>query len=197
MKIGYARVSSTGQNEAAQVAILRANNIEEMFVDKASGTSRNGRPKLAEAIRFARKGDALVVTRLDRLARSVVDLHSIAKELSEKEVDLIATEQSIDTTTPQGRLMFNMLGAIAEFETDLRRERQLEGIERAKADGKYNGRPVSIDVEGILAAHRAGDRPQMIARRFNVARSSVYRVISDQGKTVQPVALGQAAPARD
>ncbi len=177
MRIGYARVSSTGQNEAAQVAILQTNGVEELFIEKASGTSRHGRPKLEEAIRFARKGDALVITRLDRLARSVVDLHSIANELSKKGVDLIVTEQSIDTTTPQGRLMFNMLGAIAEFETDLRRERQLEGIEKAKIDGKYNGRPVTIDVEGILAAHHAGDRPQHIAKRFNVARSSVYRVI--------------------
>ncbi len=188
MRIGYARVSSSGQNEAAQVAILEAKGAEELFVDKASGTSRKGRPKLDEAIRYARKGDALVVTRLDRLARSVVDLHSIAKELTDKGVDLIATEQSIDTTTPQGRLMFNMLGAIAEFETDLRRERQLEGIEKAKADGKYNGRPVSIDVEGILAAHRSGDRPQQIAKRFNIARSSVYRVIATIKPRLQPVA---------
>lgn len=194
MKIGYARVSSTGQNETAQVAILQANGAEEIFVDKASGTTRQGRPKLDAAIRYARKGDALVVTRLDRLARSVVDLHSIARELTDKGVDLIATEQSLDTSTPQGRLMFNMLGAIAEFETDLRRERQLEGIEKAKADGKYNGRPISIDVEGILAAHRAGDRPQHIAKRFNVARSSVYRVISaitGDGNQLQPVATSE------
>lgn len=189
MRIGYARVSSTGQNEAAQVAILLANGVEELFVDKASGTSREGRPKLDEALRYVRKGDALVVTRLDRLGRSVVDLHSIAAELSGKGVDLIATEQSIDTTTPQGRLMFNMLGAIAEFETDLRRERQLEGIEKAKADGRYTGRPVTIDVEGILAAHRAGDRPQHIAKRFNIARSSVYRVLAEaKGAILQPVA---------
>jgi DNA invertase Pin-like site-specific DNA recombinase len=143
-----------------------------------SGISRTGRVK--EAIRFARKGDALMVTRLDRLARSVSDLHGIAKELEAKGVDLIATEQNVDNTTPHGRLMFNMLGAIAEFETDLRKERQLEGIAKAKEEGRYKGRPASIDAEAVLAAHRAGDKPQDIARRFKVARSSVYRVIGGQ-----------------
>ena len=177
MIIGYARVSSTGQNEAAQVELLQKNGAGELFVEKASGTNRNGRPRLADAIRFARKGDALMVTRLDRLARSVVDLHSIARELQAKGADLIVTEQNIDTTTPTGRLMFNMLGSIAEFETDLRRERQMEGIAKAKAEGKYQGRPPTIDAEGIRAAHRAGDKPLHIAKRFNVARSSVYRVI--------------------
>lgn len=178
MKMGYARVSSTGQNETAQVAILQKHGVgdHELFIDKASGTSRNGRPKLAEAIKFARKGDALVVTRLDRLARSVSDLHSIAKELEAKGVDLIATEQNIDTTTPTGRLMFNMLAAIAEFETDLRKERQLEGIAKAKAEGRYRGRPATVDAEAIRAALAAGDKPQHVARRFNVARSTVYRV---------------------
>jgi DNA invertase Pin-like site-specific DNA recombinase len=180
MKIGYARVSSTGQNEAAQVDILQRHGAEELFIEKVSGTSRSGRVKLEEAIRFARNGDVLMVTRLDRLARSVADLHGIAKELEGKGVDLIATEQNIDTTTPHGRLMFNMLGAIAEFETDLRRERQLEGIAKAKAENRYKGRPASIDAEAILAAHRAGDKPQHIAKRFNVARSSVYRVIGSQ-----------------
>jgi DNA invertase Pin-like site-specific DNA recombinase len=176
MKIGYARVSSTGQSEAAQVDILNRNGIEEMFVDKASGTSRDGRPALAHAIKFARKGDAIVVTRLDRLARSVIDLHAIAKELQSKGVDLIATEQKIDTTSPTGRLMFNMLGAIAEFETDLRRERQLEGIAKAKSEGRYKGRPVTVDGEAIVAALAAGDKPTAVAKRFNVARSTVYRV---------------------
>ncbi|WP_417581361.1 recombinase family protein [Pelagibacterium sp.] len=179
MKIGYARVSSTGQNEAAQVDILTRNGAEEMFIDKASGTSRDGRPKLAEAIRFARKGDAIVVTRLDRLARSVGDLQAIAQELEGKGVDLIVTEQQIDTSTATGKLLFNMLGAIAEFETDLRKERQLEGIAKAKAEGRYKGRPASVDGDAIRAALAAGDKPAVVARRFNVARSTVYRVASD------------------
>ena len=178
MKIAYARVSSNGQNEAAQVAILSRYGAEETFVDKASGKTRDGRPKLAEAIKFARRDDVLMVTRLDRLARSVIDLHGIAQELDGKGVGLIVTEQHIDTTTPTGRLMFNMLAAIAEFETDLRRERQLEGIAKAKQEGRYKGRPVTVEVDAIRAALAAGDRPMAIARRFNVARSTVYRIIA-------------------
>lgn len=179
MKIGYARVSSTGQNEAAQVDILRRHGAEELFIEKASGTTREGREKLEEAIRFARKGDVLMVTRLDRLARSVLDLNTISQELQAKGVDLIATEQNIDTTTPTGRLMFNMLGAIAEFETDLRKERQLEGIAKAKEEGRYKGRPVTVDGDAIRAALAAGDKPMAVAKRFNVARSTVYRMMGE------------------
>lgn len=179
MKIGYARVSTTGQNEAAQVDILNRQGAEELFIDKASGTSRKGRDKLAEAIRFARKGDILMVTRLDRLARSVTDLHAITKELQAKGVDLVVTEQSIDTSTPTGRLMFTMLGAIAEFETDLRKERQLEGIAKAKEEGRYKGRPVTVDGEGIRNAVAAGEKPATVAKRFKVARSTVYRMMSE------------------
>ncbi|MGV1871004.1 recombinase family protein [Agrobacterium rosae] len=179
MKIGYARVSSSGQNETAQVDILTRHGVDEVFVDKASGTTREGRTKLAEAIRFARKGDALVVTRLDRLARSVPDLHAISQELQAKGVDLIATEQNIDTTTPTGRLMFNMLGAIAEFETDLRKERQLEGIAKAKEEGRYKGRPSTVDGDAIRSALAAGDKPMAIAKRFSVARSTVYRMMGE------------------
>ncbi len=176
MKIGYARVSSIGQNETAQVELLQAQGAEEMFIEKASGTSRRGRNKLDEAIKFARKGDALIVTRLDRLARSVPDLHNIAGELQAKGVDLIVTEQAIDTSTSTGKLMFNMLGAIAEFESDLRRERQMEGIAKAKAEGRYKGRPPSVDADGIKAALAAGHKPAQIAKRFGVARSTVYRI---------------------
>lgn len=179
MKIGYARVSSLTQNEGAQVDLLKRHGAEELFIEKASGTSREGREKLKEAIRFARKGDVLMVTRLDRLARSVLDLNAISLELQVKGVDLIATEQNIDTTTPTGRLMFNMLGAIAEFETDLRKERQLEGIAKAKQEGRYKGRPVTVDADAIRAAISSGDKPTAVAKRFNVARSTVYRIMGE------------------
>ncbi|MBD3756255.1 MAG: recombinase family protein [Gammaproteobacteria bacterium] len=176
MIVGYARVSSTGQNEAAQVETLKVKGAEKIFIEKASGTKRQGRPKLAKAIEWARAGDVLMITRLDRLARSVTDLHAIAGELQAKHVDLIVTEQNIDTTTSTGRLMFNMLASIAEFENDLRRERQAEGIAKAKAEGRYKGRPAKIDAEAIKAALDAGGKPSEVARRFNIARSSVYRL---------------------
>jgi len=109
----------------------------------------------------------------------VPDLHAISQELQTKGVDLIATEQNIDTTTPTGRLMFNMLGAIAEFETDLRKERQREGIAKAKEEGRYKGRPVTVDGDAIRAALAAGDKPMVVAKRFNVARSTVYRMMTE------------------
>lgn len=157
--------------------ILKRHGAEELFIDKASGTSREGRERLAEAIRFARKGDVLLITRLDRLARSVIDLHAIAQELQAKGVDLIATEQNIDTTTPTGRLMFNMLASIAEFETDLRRERQLEGIAKAKAEGVYTGRKPSIDIAQVRALREEGLGASAIAKRLGIGRASVYRVL--------------------
>ena len=177
--VGYARVSSVGQNEEAQVGILKGNGATKLFIDKASGTSRDKRPKLAEALEWVREGDILMVTRLDRLARSVKDLHDIASELERKDVGLKVTEQSIDTTSPQGRLMFTMLGAIAAFETDLREERQKEGIALAKAEGRFNGRPVTIDHKAVRKARDEGMKPAQIAKEFGIARSSVYRALGD------------------
>src|SRR5690606_19131151 len=156
---GYARVASTGQNETAQVDQLTRNGSEQVFMAKATGTTRDGRAQLADAIRFARTADVSMGTPLARLARCGMDLRSVGRELDAKGVDLIVTEQSIDTTTPTGRLMFNMLAAIAEFETDLRKERQLEGIAKAKEEGRYKGRPVTVDAEAIREALAAGEKP--------------------------------------
>ena len=136
--IGYARVSSRGQNIEAQIgALTRAGvSLEHLYKEKVSGTSREGRAELEALLhRGIRKGDKLVVTRLDRLARSLRDLQNIVHELKERQVDLIVLEQSIDTSTAEGRLFFNMLGAIGEFETELRKARQREGIDAALAKG--------------------------------------------------------------
>lgn len=176
MIIGYARVSSTGQNDAAQVELLRTKGAEKLFVEKASGSRRDGRPKLKEAIEWAREGDELIVTRLDRLARSVTDLHAIVSELRKKGVGVRVTEQEFNTTTSNGRLMFNVLASIAEFENDLRRERQAEGIAKAKAEGRYKGRPAKINARDIKLALASGEKPTEIARRLKIARSSVYRL---------------------
>ncbi|SPF79169.1 DNA-invertase hin [Aliiroseovarius pelagivivens] len=176
--VGYARVSTAKQNEKTQVHSLEQNGATRLFIDKASGKSRDKRPELERALDWVRDGDVLMVTRLDRLARSVLDLHEIAKELERKEVGLRVIEQSIDTTTPQGRLMFTMLGAIAEFETALRAERQEEGIALAKAEGRFNGRPVEIDHEAVKKAQEEGKKPTQIAEELGIARSSVYRVLA-------------------
>ncbi|MHA7969686.1 recombinase family protein [Rhizobium sp. CAU 1783] len=120
----------------------------------------------------------------------MTDRHAITTELQAKGVDLIVTEQHIDTSTPTGRLIFTMLGAIAEFETDLRKERQLEGIAKAKEEGRYKGRPVTANGDDIRAAIKAGDRPAEVAKRFNVARSTVYCIVAEGRISQTPLFVG-------
>ena len=152
---------------------------EKLFSEKRSGTSTDGRDALADAIDFVREGDTLVVTRLDRLARSAADLHNIMQRLASKKVGFRCLQQGgMDTTTSTGKLVLSMLAAIAEFETDIRRERQREGIERAKADrSKYPGRKPSVDVDRVKALHREGVKPTEIARQMGIGRASVYRAL--------------------
>jgi DNA invertase Pin-like site-specific DNA recombinase len=142
---GYARVSTTDQDLSVQERALHAAGCQTIRVEKRSGTKRDGRTELQLLLVFLRNGDTLVVTRIDRLARSMKDLQDIVHELKAKGVALKATEQPIDTGTAAGKAFLDMLGVFAEFETNLRRERQLEGIANAKAKGVYTGRKPSID----------------------------------------------------
>ena len=150
---GYARVSSTDQDLALQEATLRAAGCQVIRSEKKTGTRRDGRTELDILLHFLRPGDTLVVTRIDRLARSLKDLQDIVHELKEKGVTLKATEQPVDTSTAAGKAFFDMLGVFAEFETNLRRERQMEGITAAKERGVYKGRKPRIDPEEIGRAH--------------------------------------------
>ncbi|WP_312312757.1 recombinase family protein [Sphingobium yanoikuyae] len=175
--IGYARVSSTGQSLDIQEAMLTEAGCRPIFAEKKSGRRASDREELARAIAHAREGDTLIVTRLDRLARSVIDLHQIIATLTEKGVAFRALQQSgIDTSTSAGKLLLTMLGAVAEFEADIRAERQKDGIEAAKAKGVYKGRPASIDAAAIQSALAAGETPAAVAKRLNIARSTVYRL---------------------
>lgn len=176
MLVGYARVSSAGQSLDIQREQLTAAGCERIFEEKKSGLTAQDRGALAEALRFVREGDALAVTRLDRLARSIIDLREIVDRLNAKGVGFRCLQQPLDTTGSYGKLMLTMLGGFAEFEADIRRERQLEGIAKAKAEGRHLGRPSSIDAEAIRAALGAGESPAAVARRLGVARSSVYRM---------------------
>src|SRR5215510_11490512 len=137
---GYARVSSMDQDLTIQRAALKAAGCTVIRAEKASGTSRKGRSELETLMDFLRPGDTLVVTRIDRLARSLRDLQNIVHELRQKGVHLKATEQPIDTSSPAGKAFLSMLGVFSEFENNLRRERQMEGINAAKARGVYKGR---------------------------------------------------------
>ncbi|RKT34943.1 DNA invertase Pin-like site-specific DNA recombinase [Roseovarius halotolerans] len=177
---GYARVSTTSQDLELQRKALQAAGCEVIREEKVSGTSRRGREELKTLLEFLRDGDTLVVTRLDRLARSMDDLSSIVTELQAKGVALKATEQPVDTSSAAGKAFFQMLGVFAEFETNLRKERQMEGIAKAKSKGVYKGRRPSIDVEEVRRLRNVeGLGATAIANKLGIARTSVYRVLGD------------------
>ncbi len=173
---GYARVSTGGQDLTIQKEALKAAGCTKIREEKVSGTSRKGRSELQVLMEFMQKGDVLVVTRIDRLARSIKDLQDIVHELKEMAVTLKATEQPIDTSTAAGKAFFDMLGVFAEFETNLRRERQMEGIAKAKKKGVYKGRKPSIDPEAVKALVAKGKTPTEISRELGISRPSVYRL---------------------
>lgn len=177
MIYGYARVSSTEQDLTVQQEALQAFGCEIVRSEKVSGTSVQGRVELNNLLDFIRKGDELIVTRVDRLARSIRDLQNIVHDLNEKGVVLRATEQRIDTSTSAGKCFLDMLGVFAEFETNLRKERQMEGIAKAKERGVYKGRKRSIDVEQVRELKEGGMGATAIAKEMGIDRTSVYRVL--------------------
>lgn len=177
---GYARVSSADQDYSLQEQALKQAGCDVVRAEKASGTTRNGRTELDLLLEFLRPGDTLVVTRVDRLARSIKDLQDIVYTLKEQGVTLKATEQPIDTRSAAGKAFLDMLGVFAEFETNLRRERQIEGITAAKSRGVYRGRKPSVDTAEILRL-RLEEKlgATAIARRLGVGRASVYRALAN------------------
>ena len=175
---GYARVSTIDQDLRLQRATLKAAGCGVIRSEKASGNRRDGRSELQVLLDFVQPGDTLIVTRIDRLARSMKDLQDIVHELKTRGVTLRATEQPIDTSTAAGKAFLEMLGVFAEFETNLRRERQLEGIAAAKARGVYTGRKPQIDpvtVQLLRDKEKLG--PSAIAKRLGIGRASVYRLL--------------------
>lgn len=181
---GYARVSTSDQDLTVQEEALRNAGCDVIRMEKVSGTSRNGRAELETLLQFLRTGDTLMVTRIDRLARSIGDLQDIVRELRARGVSLKATEQPIDTSTAAGKAFLDMLGVFAEFETNIRRERQLEGIAKAKAEGVYKGRKPSIDPSAVMALKAEGLGASEIAKRLGIGRASVYRIIEAEKKAV-------------
>lgn len=143
--------------------------------EQKSGATLDGRPELKTILDFIHPAETLVVTRIDRLARSMQDLQTIVARLKEKGAHLAATEQPVDTSTAAGKAFFDMLGVFAEFETNLRRERQAEGIKVAKRKGVYRGRPPKIDMAAIQTKLGAGLSPTEIAREMGISRGTVYK----------------------
>ena len=186
MNIGYARVSSVGQSLDMQLEKLTAFGCEKVFQEKKSGASTRKREAVNDALEFCREGDVLVVTKLDRLARSMFDLQAIVATLERKKVDLVVLDQKIDTTTPTGRLTFHLLGAVAEFERELIAERRNDGIASALAKGVKFGRREKLtqnQVEELRDARRAGEARAALRARFGISKSTFYRLTepSDAG----------------
>lgn len=189
MKIGYARTSTVDQDAGleAQVRDLQAHGCEQVFSEQVSATQA-ARPELETAISHLREGDVLVVCKPDRLARSTADLLALIERVEARKAGLVILSMSgqvLDTTTPTGKLMLTMLGAVAEFERSLMLERQREGIAKAKADGKYKGRrPTAMEKASQVQALKAeGISPTEIARRLGISRMSVYRCL--EGATLE------------
>lgn len=183
-RYGYARVSTLDQSTNIQREALEAANCDRIYEEQVSGTSRKGRSELQRVLEILREGDTLVVTRIDRLARSMKDLQDIVHDLKARGVHLEATEQPIDTSTAAGKAFLDMLGVFAEFETNLRKERQLEGIQKAKARGIYKGgAPLSDDKkERVKELFKQGKRPAEIVRESGVGKTSVFKIIKELRK---------------
>jgi DNA invertase Pin-like site-specific DNA recombinase len=181
--VGYARVSTRGQSLDAQIKALKENGVEDvnLFSEKESGAN-NSRGELSNMLKFVRKGDALIVTKLDRIARSTKHLLEIAENLEKKGVTFKVLNIQLDTSTPTGKLMLTMLGAIAQFEREMMLERQAEGFAIAKAKGLIKGRPSTAKnkTSDVVNLANSGLTKQEIANQLGIGIASVYRILKEQ-----------------
>ena len=179
MLIGYARTSTVEQVAGfdAQVSALNSEGCERVFQEQVSSVAE--RAQLEEAIAFARSGDVFVVTRLDRLARNTQHLLEIVQRLEAKGVFLKVLNFGLDTSTPTGKLMLSMLGAVGQFEREIMLERQKEGVTKAKAEGKYKGRKPTAQAKKpeVLALVAGGATKEAVAKQLGIGVASVYRML--------------------
>ncbi len=193
MLIGYARVSTLDQDTALQTDALRAAGCERLFEEKASG-AKEDRPELMRALDMMRKGDVLVVWKLDRLARSLKQLVLVLDDLSARGIGFRCLAPAIDTTTPEGRLLYSITGAFAEFERAIIQQRTKAGLKAALARGRKGGRPKALSADDVVAARAMLRDPTIsvaaVAERFNVSRPTIYKHIPEARKR----ALEEARP---
>jgi DNA invertase Pin-like site-specific DNA recombinase len=192
MRIGYGRVSTRDQHPEAQEDALTAANCDRIFIDKASGKLAS-RPELDKALIAARDGDQLVITKLDRLGRSLKNLIELSEHLRDTGVALVVLDQGIDTSTPLGRMFFHILGAIAEFEHSMMVERTHDGLEAARARGRVGGRKQALRPRQVELAQQMYDElgedgkrkhtVQDIANELGVARTTIYRYLDREQAT--------------
>ena len=178
--IGYARVSTTGQS--LDVQLEKLTHCEKIFEEKVSASSSDKRHRLKACLEYVRENDTLVITKLDRLARSTYDLCKIAMELTRKKVELHVIDQNINSSEPSGRLLFTMLGAIAQFENELRHERQMEGIARAKKKGMRLGRYKVLTNEEVVELRQKKSEGVVISklkRIYGISKPSIYRYLDN------------------
>jgi len=185
MRVGYVRCSTVEQNEARQLKMMEEQNAEKLFIDKASGKNTD-RAEFKAMMAFVRTGDIVIVESISRIARNTRDLLSIVSDLTEKGVEFVSLKESIDTTTPQGRFMLTVFGALAELERENILERQREGIEIAKSEGKYKGRkPVEIDeakFKAVCGRWRAGEITATAAmQEVGLKPNTFYRRVKGMG----------------
>ena len=187
-KVGYARVSSTGQSLELQLDKLKGAGCTKVFQEKLSGSTAQ-RPQFKACMEYLREGDYLVITRLDRLARSVLNLSKMLSRFEGEGIHLCVLDQNIDTSTSSGKLLFNMLAAVAEFENALRRERQAEGIERAKTNKVKFGRRSKLtdDLIAKIAADKESGIPMdELKNRYKLSNATLYRAIATHKAQTQP-----------
>ncbi|MER5172206.1 recombinase family protein [Thioclava kandeliae] len=179
--IGYARTSATDQKAGleAQLRELEQAGCARVYQEQVSSVDLRNREQFAAALDYIREGDTLVVTKLDRLARSMAHLMTILEELDKKGAHLRILAMNLDTKSSTGKLMLNVLGSVAQFEREIMIERQMEGIAKAKAQGKYKGRKPTAETkrQEVKALHAEGIGPTEIARRLNLGRATVYRIL--------------------
>lgn len=180
--IGYARTSTRDQIAGlqAQQRDLEAAGCERIFHEQLSSVDKD-RPELARALDYVRDGDVFVVTKLDRLARSMADLMKITEQMAQKAVTLRILALNLDTSTPTGKLMLNLIGSIAQFEREIMLERQREGIAKAKDEGKYKGRVPTArrQAEDVMKLRAEGLTADQIAAQLEISRSSVFRIFRE------------------
>lgn len=184
MKIGYIRVSTQEQNTIRQEVLMEQLGVEELYLDRASGKNTQ-RPQLQQLMTYVRRGDTVIVESISRFARNTRDLLELVEQLTEKGVEFVSQKESIDTTTPTGKFMLIVFGAVAELEREYILQRQREGISAAKAKGKYTGRkPIQVPgLEQVVRQWRAGEITAAQAmRRLNLKPSTFYRKVNDLAK---------------
>ena len=186
MKIGYERISDKGQNVARQDELMKKLGVEKTFTDVMSGRSKE-RPSLDEMMAFVREGDTVIVERISRFARNTKDLLELVEQLAEKGVEFVSQKEAIDTTTPSGQFMLTVFGAMAQLEREQILQRQREGIEIAKAQGKYKGRkPIAIDEKLFTEQYRAWKNgetaPKFMMKKLGLSKATFYRKVKEYEK---------------